>query len=279
MNIQNEQMADLLDTLRDCVSGYEDNNETHLYVDRFISIYQHDDFRHLYNMLSQFLERELTADQRDYLPIVIENAMEEITRRIENPVNSEIVPDKLEMINDKLSKLLDHVILEGIRLNRMEAVQRISDKTSQALQRITEQGQRNEEISQNINALDEKVNSFNAQSITILSIFAGLVLVFSSGIELLSETFSNLNDMNCFKICIYLLVIGMILFNVVFLLLYVVAKISCTDISISLSKTKKPSKIFLSRLHQRYPYVFWFNVVCVVIILLLLTAIYFISPP
>ena len=146
MNVHNEQMEALLNVLRNCVSNYNNYDNDLSYVDSLISIYQQDDFRHLYNMLSQFLEREIMADQRDHLPTVIERAMEVITNRIENAEISEMSPDELEIINEKLSKLLDHIILEGIRLNRMEAVQRISDKNNQLFQKITEQEEQNKKI-------------------------------------------------------------------------------------------------------------------------------------
>ena len=91
----------------------------------------------------------------------------------------------------------------------------------------------NKESNKNVTDLLDRVNGFHGQSIAILGIFSGIVLGFSTEIKLLTETFSNINNMNVKNMLLYLLIVGFIAFNTLFMLMYAVSKIANQSIAAS----------------------------------------------
>lgn len=255
-------MADLLVLLSE-ISAIDniilDQKKTVEYSDRLSKIYSNSDFRHSYHEISQTLE-EMIPDQWDIL--------EQNLLMILDYVNSVIYNQD---VIKKLAKLCDHVSLETIRLQRMAKIKFIGDIVAEENAKMRSE---NQTMLNELESLREKVEGFHAQSITILGIFSGLVIGFSTGIQLLSSTFANINELNFYKMVLFVLIISLILFNLIFLLMYAVSKISNHSIAGRCKHGKncdvcRRCNYNISYLVHRYPYVLYFNVIIVICAIIL----------
>ena len=146
-----------------------------------------------------------------------------------NEENFEYLDDRLTKIQDvmnelypkyseKYNKLKDYIILEGIRANEFADVRKIAKEANQALTKI-------KEMSKDI---EENKKSSNTQSITVLSIFTGIAMAFFGGFSLLGSAFERLgqNEVVFSELVILVLIIGLIMFDTVYLLLFCASKIN-----------------------------------------------------
>lgn len=113
--------------------------------------------------------------------------------------------------------------------------------------------------------IDKKVNNIHAEVITILGIFAGLVVGFSIDFQLLAQSFSNLKEVSFFKEIAFLSIIGIILFDSIFLLMFAVSRISQRSLAVNCKykdcQNCDGCKMTLKILIHKYPYVFWYNLI------------------
>jgi hypothetical protein len=171
----------------------------------------------------------------------------------------------------KIMKLNDHVNLETIRLSRMDKIKFIGDRASDDRTQAETILKENET---KVAELQNSVNGFHTQSITILGIFSGLVIGFSTGSNLIVKTFENINNLNFFKMILYIVAIGFVLFNVLFMLMYCVSKISNHSIAVGCRNRDCNScprcNNMVAKLNQKYPYVLWFNILLILCIIVLI---------
>lgn len=90
--------------------------------ERFCKIYDDPDFRHSYYTISSSLEK-YDPDQRDSLPVYLDRVVD-YARMKEDPNSCRILKS--------VQKLLDHVELECLRINRMDQVKRDADRAERS---------------------------------------------------------------------------------------------------------------------------------------------------
>lgn len=251
--------AELLKETIDEMTGLMDPSKEEIQdlVIKLKTVYSDKKFRHSYYEISQQIEG-LSGDVRDNLCHNIDLVMQEV--------------DGTDCSNDVLkglTKLYDHLKLETLRLARMDKVQFLSDKAEIALR---EAKNLNKKSKVDVSNLKRRVNGFHGQSITILGIFSGLVLGFSAEIQLLSESFSNINNMDMRNMLLYLLVIGFIVFNTLFMLMYAVSKIADQSIAVLCRNrdctTCTEKHCAIVRLLRKYPYIVAFDILVIVGVIL-----------
>ena len=97
--------------------------------------------------------------------------------------------------------------------------------------------------------LEERVKGFHDQSITILGIFSAVVVGFMSGLSMFTSGFNQLNAVSVYVVTFYSIFVGIIVFDILFMLIFFIAKIS----GHSIARNVPPSrKLFFSTFH-RYP--------------------------
>lgn len=221
--------------------------------DDFYKLYSNEDYRHSYFEISRHIE-SLGYDVGDTLERSIQNVLE---------YSADI--DEHSNVTKKISKLSDHVSLELLRLSRMRQISYLSDKIHKEMDKTSEmvKEKRNE-----MDEIDKKVNNIHAEVITILGIFAGLVIGFSIDFQLLAESFSNMNKVSFFKGTASLSIIGIILFDSIFLLLFAVSRISQRSLAINCKHkdchncdNHDKCKNSFKKLIHKYPYVFVYNLI------------------
>ena len=221
-------------------------------LEQFRKIYSDENFRHSYYEISQQLE-QFQSDVRDNICDIIDRIIKRMPK------------DESPVVVKGMTKLYDHIKLEALRLARMDMVSYLSRKAEENLRQAQKMYA---DSNKNVNHLNRRVNGFHGQSIAILGIFSGIVLGFSTEIKLLAETFSNLNQMDLRNMLLYLLVIGFIAFNTLFMLMYAVSKIADQSIAASCKGRECESCAerhrAVGRLYRKYPYVLFFNIATII---------------
>lgn len=219
-----------------------------VYAD-FEELYSNPNYRHSYYEISKYLE-ELECDESDMLEQSLSVLFE---------YSAEI--NQSSDVTMKLNKLLDHVSLESLRLSRMKKVKYLETSISERLKNtLNEVNTKQREMKE----IDNKINNIHTEVITILGIFAGLVIGFSIDFQLLAQSFSNLNEVSFCKEIAFLCVIGVILFDSIFLLMFAVSRISGRSLAINCKykdcQNCNDCKHRMKILHK-YPYLFWYNLI------------------
>lgn len=220
------------------------------------------EFRHSYASISKMLE-SLIPDQRDALSDYVERIRDD---------SPEILSDKgypIEAqaeIQKKLFKLCDHIELECIRLGRIDKVEFIGNKASSALESADEKLRSVEERAAE---LDNKVKDYHAQSISILGIFSGLVVTVSGVLQFTTSGVQNLTQVDAPKIILFLTVSFLLLFNIVFMMMYCISRISGTSVASNCKNRNctdcAACRWQINRFRKKYPYMFWFNVLALLL--------------
>ena len=181
--------------------------------EKFCDIYDDPDFRHSYYTISSSLEKYDPA-QRDSLPVYLSSVID--YAKTQNG-------DESHRIAKSVQKLMDHVELECLRINRMDQVRRDADRAESKQSEAIKLNKTTEETEKR---LDERVNGFHEQSITILGIFSAVVIGFMSGLSMFTAGFNQLSEVNVYIITFYSVIVGTILFDILFMLIFFIAKIS-----------------------------------------------------
>ena len=258
---------DIIEFLKQ-VSNYDVASSLESYFDRIFdilkAIYSDENYRHSYYEISNFLEKTLTPDERDLLSQNILKIYDELNERISQN-------DDYKKIYKNVLKLSDHISLEILRINRMQQIKFIGDK---ALEEYKENQDIMYKYKKRAKKLETKISGFHSQSITILGIFSGFVVAFVMSGHLILDVISVINDVALHKLVYVTLLLAFIIFNIIYLLMYSISKISGNSMTtecigkqcLNCGNCKTP----LGRLKKKYPIVFWFN-------FLVLTVIFFMS--
>ena len=241
----------------------EDDNEKNIILESILSKFEkfYKCNRHSYSEIAEYMD-ELSPDQRDSLE---KNISELVLISDENNLP----------IRDNLLKLHDHIKLEVIRIARVAKMDFVAknavEKVDNINHNLDELVSKAEKITSETKDVDEKVKNMHSETITILGIFAGLVIGFATSFQLLGTTFSKLGEVPIYRELAFIFVIGLILFNCLFLLLFSVARISgrslatnCKRKDCSSCHENDCSKRSVRRFIKKYPYVFWFNLIALI---------------
>lgn len=148
--------------------------------------------------------------------------------------------------------------------------QKIEDIKSQA-EEIRSQTEnikfQTEKATKQLKKASKQAASIQTELIAVLSIFAAIVVTFSGGFTFLGSVMTSVNEAECYEaVVLEAIVCGMVIFNTIFLLMYLVGKITerniyarCTTPDCSCDVRCKG----LTRIRKRLPYVFYFNIFCI----------------
>lgn len=239
-----------------------DDQELDMITAELCDIYSDSEFRHSYAEISLVIE-EFSPDQRDALSSHITAMKDRADVFLAKSGKSEGVCIE---IKKRILKLRDHVDLECLRIGRIDRVEYIGKTASNELSAADGKLKETEERARE---LEKRVSQYHDQSIAILGIFAGLVVTFSGAIQFLSSSFSNLSDTSVKNITLFVSLSFFFLFNVIFLLMYCISKISGKSIAANCEFRScgncRNCKTFWGRVKKKYPFIFWFDLIGIVL--------------
>ncbi len=156
---------------------------------------------------------------------------------------------EVESIKPKLEKLYDHMNLECIRLQDFD----------EKMSRAKDVSIRLDNLNKDYEKLSEELNKQQTQYITILGIFASIVLTFVGGLAFSTSVLSNIDKANAYRLVFVMAFIALFFGNILYLLFSFLSKISLS------------SKIFLSEEEKdkqenffKKP-IFWFNLMVIIL--------------
>lgn len=169
-----------------------------------------------------------------------------------------------------LNKLCDHLNLEIGRYNHFsQNEQKLKDMET----RHTTLTQALETATAELHAADEKLKTVQTELTAVLSIFAAIVLTFAGSLGFTSSALQGMTDAPFFKAVFFVSLCGMIVFNIIFLMMYLVGKIigrniyaRCESEDCTCGVNGSPKCDGLSRVRKRLPYIFWLNTLLAIVL-------------
>lgn len=208
----------------------------------------------------------------DFFPIILEIARQDNDYSIdylsENLESLRVFVENDYVSNNKrytslypiLEKLCDHLNLEISRWSyysqNEHRIEDISSKTDSMTKSLAS-------AQESLEAASKQASSMQTEVISVLSIFAGIAFVFSGGMSFLGSAIKSINNATNYELVVLVILLcGLVMFNTIFLMMYLVGRITnrniCTHCKTSDCTCQKQCS-GLSKIRKRLPYVFYFN--------------------
>ena len=231
------------------------------------------DFRHSYSGFFPLIQKISGSDQQESLDYLGDNL-----EGIRNYIERDFISGKKEFedIYDQLNKLCDHLTLE---IGRWNYYSQYEQKLDDINTRTTSLNENMDGATRELRKASKQAASIQTELIAVLSIFAAIVVTFSGGFTFLGGVMTSRGNVKDYEVAILTAIIcGMVIFNTIFLLMYLVGKITERNIYAK-CKTQDCSCRDkcggLKRLKKRLPYIFYFNIVALMGIIIDLAIWYF----
>ncbi len=269
-----EMLADEIYILSKAVLDPEKNE--HLRIINKLQMIYKDDFRHSYSdffpvvseifgngaMSANVPTDSASSANNEYVVEYLINNLELLRTTLERDYSDGT--GQFKDIYSQFTKLCDHL---NLLISEMIFFSSTETKVNDA--RIQMQ-QSKEELKKAYDALEDsssRTKSLQTELIAVLSIFAAIITAFSGGFTFLGSVMVSIESAIYYEMVILsALVCGIVMFNTIFLMMYLVGKITnrniyarCATLECSCSKRCNG----LKRVAKRLPYVFYFNLFCV----------------
>lgn len=225
------------------------------------------DFRHNYSdffPLILNMNKEDTKYNLDYLS----SNLETLRSYVEDC--KDIDDNELSNIHKKFAKLCDHLNLEISRVlyysNKEKAMLMMDQKIENVSLNVEKSTAKLEEAIATAKAVQNKAESIQTELISVLSIFAAIVIAFSGSLTFIGSAVTAASNTFILKLVFILLVCAICLFNSIVVMLYLIGKIIGKELflgckadccSCTLQKHRCSS---IKKIRMRIPYVFYFNI-------------------
>lgn len=198
-----------------------------------------ENFRYIESCYSKFVSDE---DHRKWIEKLFDYLELEIDRIINVDRKLKSVQDSMTRYSTALSLLKDseksrnQVLFLTAQLS--ETMAKAMKDSEDAIKKATKAMKDSEDAVKKARKISAKVKEFNTQSITILSIFTAVVFAFTGGFTMLGSAFSNLIGISrneSLLLIALVLIVGCILLNVIYFLIYFIGRISDIRIGVDCS--------------------------------------------
>lgn len=184
-----------------------------------------DCYRHLYSDIFLVLTQIQQGNMPGSIDVLGQNILE--IRKGYQAANYDADGNLID-ISDSIRKLYDHVSLEVARIGYLDAEirnwsgeEKITDLQAQ-VNSVKTDIVKAEELQ---DVVCDKLDHSQKEYITILGIFAAVVLTFTGGIAFSTSVLDNIAQASVYRILIVTLIMGLVLINVLFGLFYYVNKL------------------------------------------------------
>lgn len=183
-----------------------------------------DGYRHSYSLITAFI---LRGDDQQKQKIILTNLSENIGLIIEL-----LKPEKDSYLLEKLEKLNDHINLESSRLEYYkDNIFKLEDST---LKIRNNQQETINELEEKTQKIETNLKNQQTQYITILGIFASIVLAFVSGLTFSTSVFTNIHHGSIYRLIFVMVFIACFMTNILYYLFRFIKNLN----------TEKPESIF-----------------------------------
>lgn len=208
MNVENANKE--FEEILDVISKSDDYESIVPKIKKFYETYD----RHNYSCITKYIEEKYLEDEQSvsYLLYNIKVMIIYVETEDKDKSQQEFVT--------KLNKLYDHVLLEQNRMQFSKASEdRIVESSTKKINKALNDFERE---------YNKKTENLNTNMLTIIGLFSAIIFVFFGGINSLSQMIAEFSKQDSkFEHALYgIFIIGIVLFNVVFLLLYSISKMT-----------------------------------------------------
>ena len=219
-------------------------------------------FRHSYSGFFPLI-LEFSKDDNPYNLDYLSNNLESVRDYVEKDyVSGE---QEFKGIYDQLFKLCDHLNLE---IGRWNYYSHNDQKIESIITRTTDLNGELSAARVELEKASNQASSMQTEVIAVLSIFAGIAFVFSGGLSFLGSAISSIAGAEHYEAVILTAIIcGIVIFNTIFLLMYLVGKITNRNIYARCETeecTCEKRCYGLKKIRKRLPYVYWFNLFAII---------------
>lgn len=194
-----------------CESRQFDPNEAECIIKDLKNIYQ-DGYRHKYSQITKII-LEKSDSEEDGLAILGQNL-----RTLEESIQKSSTDDELNRVKYKLDKLLDHINLEILRLgDSSKNFDKLHSKSNELQDKFNN-------LQETSSKIEDKLNKQQTQYITILGIFASIVLAFVGGFTFSTSALSNIDKASIYRLVFVLSFIALFFGNILFALFRFLSK-------------------------------------------------------
>ncbi|MCQ2538281.1 MAG: hypothetical protein MJ124_07770 [Lachnospiraceae bacterium] len=188
-------------------------------------------FRHFYSDIFAVLTEIQRNTDLGSIDVLAQN-LDEIRRGYQ----AKTVQDgRLIDVSDAINKLYDHVNLDVARINYSDSLFHTMSGEATVEQMKAELNSVNfgyQDIEQKVQNVEKKLDSSQKEYISILGIFAAVVLAFTGGMAFSTSVLNNIAQASIYRTVLISLVIGLVLVNTIFGLFYYVNTIVAKDKSL-----------------------------------------------
>lgn len=246
----------------------------------FIKIYSDYNYRHSYNrifiILKQIKDNNTSSDESFLMNISVNYAY----------IEDMLLPTLRKYDSrryKKVVKFFDHLLLEVSRLNVWLEYERSTVEHQRKIQQFQRQiDETIESTKEKLSNIQHETSNIKTDFVTILSIFAAIIIGFAGVLGFGGNIMASLGSVVIYKAVTMMLVSGLVLFNGIFVMLHIVAKLTgrsiahhCAEhtqyvqdldnqkdishIKYSCDTCKEKNCTVLHKLKQRFPYTTYFN--------------------
>lgn len=260
-NERRRRQLELERYIQDLSKKMLENSEVRNISFQLLEIYR-GNFRHSYSGFFPLILKISGNGQQENLDILSEN-LEKIRVCIEEDYLSG--QKDFSAIYDPMNKLCDHINLE---IGRWSYYSQNEQKIKYIDSTMTDLNESMSEATQELQKASKQAASIQTELIAVLSIFAAIVITFSGGFTFLGSVMTSIAGVEYYEsIVLVAIICGLVIFNTIFLLMYLVGKITERNIYAK-CKTKDCTCENrcgnLNKIRKRLPYIFYFNLVCMV---------------
>lgn len=261
--------------LYDMASAMKEDEELREIAIKLKGLYT-DGFRHVYSEFFALIV-EIAKDDNAYSLDFLSNNITNVRALVEQDyVDGE---KEFRGLYRPLTKLSDHINLEIARYSYSSIhEQRVLDLEKRNKNLQTELADATEKLGE----AQKSMSSVQTELIAVLSIFAAIVLTFSGSMSLLGNALTGMENAPFFKSVFFVLLCGFIITNVIFLMMYLVGKITgrniyakCKSKDCTCGEGGVPKCCGLTRVRKRLPYVFWINFLVILMMVIDVAVWYF----
>lgn len=191
--------------------------------------------------------------------------------------------DILDVIRPSIDDLLSHTeeTINSFYLEMNKKNREMSNKNEEVnnnLQSVKEEQAKlisnfEDEQTKLVSNFKLEMDKLNNNLISILGIFSAIIVSFFSGISFLGSALNNMHQVTIYKLLLVVIITGCIIFNIIAMLLYYIAKLSGKDIGKGCSRNRCAicnSKSYFECFKDKYTLIYYFNLSCIICSLILL---------
>lgn len=250
LNKKNQLQVQVNDIVQDLSEKYFSSKEIEITVNSLQEIYRCG-FRHNYSEFFPIIYTISNSHSEEDGLSCLETNLSEISTFVK-----EKKIDNLDSYEDgckQIIKLCDHVNLEIARLRiniiNEDKIETATKKVDVLNKKIKYLSVKLEKSSEELNKASDKAKSLQNELITIMSIFAAVVLLFVTDTQYITSAITSMKDVGIFKIVFVIIICGIVLLNGVYLLLNFIYKILEYNSSNKSKKRKNPSEYIILRIN------------------------------